>query len=115
MRFYGIVGFWLESVEIRPGVWKPDIVEKTYVGEVRRNARRFQSTENQTDDLIINNQISIIADLYANEHLHSIRYVEWKGVKWKVSNVTIDYPRLTLELGGVYNGPKSVRATRDTL
>ncbi len=35
----------------------------------------------------------------------NIRYVEWRGVRWTVSNVEIYAPRLTMYLGKVYNGP----------
>lgn len=111
MKFYGVIGFWVRSVEEKPGIWKNCIVEKPYVGDVNRNVSKFQSGENQNDDLAINNQISIIADLYARTNMHAIRYVIWNGVKWKVSNVTINYPRLLLELGGVYNGPDKIMST----
>lgn len=107
MKFYGIVGFWEgdEEVEDSPGIWKPKIVEKKYTGEVIRNNRRFQTaTDQMNDDLVINNSISILSDLYMKQHWGSIRYVIWNGVKWTVSSVEVSYPRLTLEIGGVYHG-----------
>lgn len=106
MKFHGFVGFWNGDREVKPGIWKPDIVERPYYGDVLRNNRRFQSTEQQNDNLTINNQISILADLYAKENFHSIRYVVWNGVAWKVDSVDISYPRLTLEIGEVYNGER---------
>lgn len=107
MKFCGIVGFWVGEAEDedRPGVWKSLIEERPYFGDVLRNTRRFQSSDKQNDDLIVSNQISILSDLYAQQNWNSIRYVVWNEVKWKVTSVEVSYPRLILEIGGVYNGP----------
>lgn len=105
MKFSGVVGFWTGDKEVSPGVFKPDIKEVSYTGDVTRNYRQSQSVSNQVNDnLNVNNQISILSDLYIRENWPSIRYVVWNGVKWKVNTVEVGYPRLTLELGGVYNG-----------
>jgi hypothetical protein len=34
-------------------------------------------------------QISIVADAYANDHFFAIRYVEWAGVLWTVTDVEV--------------------------
>lgn len=106
MKFSGKVGFWLKDVETKPGVYKPEIIEKSYTGDVLRNSRRFQAAENQqNDNLQITNRLSIISDLYMQQNWPSIKYVSWNGVNWSVSSVDISsYPRAILELGGVYNG-----------
>lgn len=106
MKFSGKVGFWIKDVEIKPGVFKPQIIEKNYTGDVLRNIRRFQSVENQqNENLAVNNKLSIISDLYLQQNWGSIKYVSWNGVNWQVSSVDIgSFPRIILELGGVYNG-----------
>lgn len=104
MKFSGKIGFWDEDIETSPGIYKPDIVERPYFGEVSRNNRSFQTGSSQNDEFQINNQISIISDLYAQQNWASIRYVLWNGVKWKVRSVVVEYPRLTLEIGGFWNG-----------
>lgn len=104
MKFYGNIGFFDGSKEIKPGVFKPVIVERLYSGNVNWNNRHFQPSENQNDDIRLNNQISILSDLYSQENFSSIRYVVWNGVKWRVTNVEVNYPRLILTIGGVYNG-----------
>lgn len=114
MRFSGIIGFQDGEKEISPGIWKQKIVEKPYLGYVLRNNRRYVYTDKQNPDLITTNQISILSDLYARQNWQSILYVVWNGVKWKVSNVDISYPRLTLDLGGVY-GENERRTTQDSL
>lgn len=105
MRFYGKIGFWeeLDEKEVKSGIWRPVIVEKTYRGEVLKNLQRIQSGEFQNDDFNVSAKIKILADLYLNDRQDSIKYVEWKGIKWKVISIEPDYPSVILELGGVYN------------
>lgn len=102
-KFYGIIGF-AETVETAPGVWTENIVDYNYFGDIIRNARRLQSSDQLNDDINISNEISIVADPYANQNFHSMRYVEFMGAKWKITNVEVRYPRLILTVGGVYNG-----------
>lgn len=102
-RYCGMIGF-ATSVETAPGVWEKQIVERKYYGDKYRNTRRLQSTNQLNDDIVVNNEISIVADPYAYENFHSILYAEFMGVKWKASNVDVQRPRLVLTLGGVYNG-----------
>lgn len=67
--------------------------------------RRLAPGETLNDDISVSNQISIVADEYADKFFHAIRYVEWSGALWTVSLVTVQRPRLVFELGEVYNGP----------
>lgn len=104
MKFYGIVGFLEEESEKSPGIWRPTIVEKQYIGNVHRNTRRYDyGNDKQNPNLTVSNQISILSDLYARQNWASICYVIWNGVKWKVSSVDIEYARLVLTLGERYN------------
>jgi len=105
-KFYGEVGYG-ESVETAPGsgVWEDQITEFQYYGDVIRDTRRLREGEYLNDDLSVGNSISIVADAYASEHFHAIRYVKWAGTLWKISEVEVQSPRLLLRLGGVYNGP----------
>ena len=102
-KFYGKIGYAI-SEESVPGVWVERIVERSYYGDVIRNIRRLQSSENLNDDINVSNEISIVADAFANQNFHSMRYVEYMGTKWKVSSIEVKYPRLILSIGGVYNG-----------
>lgn len=102
-KFYGPVGY-VETAETAPGVWKDQVTEHNHYGDVLRITRRVQSADKSTDDIVINSQISIVADPYVTDHLQHIRYVKFKGVKWEVSDFDIQYPRIILTLGGVYNG-----------
>ena len=104
-RFFGRVGYVEDPVETAPGVWVDSIVERSYFGDVIRNARTIREGENLHPDLSVENTISIVADAYANDHFFAIRYVEWAGALWTVSSVEVQSPRLLLRVGEVYNGP----------
>lgn len=105
MRFCGNIGYGT-TVESAPGVWADDIVEKKYYGDVVRNTRQARSGEQLNDDLNVSNSVSVVADAYAMNHFFNIRYVEWQGSLWRVSNVEVQAPRLVMQLGEVYNGPR---------
>lgn len=106
MRFHGKIGFGeTEESSSSPGVWVETIVEHLYFGDVVRNTRKLTDGEHLNKDLSVGNSISIVADAYASEHFFAMRYVEWQGSLWTVSDVEVQAPRLLLQLGEVYNGP----------
>ncbi len=108
-RFFGKIGF---AVKPREGTGEDEgivkeqpVIERPYYGDVYKNTRRFENGSDINDDLQVNNQISIVADAYAQTHFFAMKYVVWMGARWKVSNVEVQHPRLILNIGGVYNGP----------
>ena len=101
MKFYGPVGY-ATTVETRPGVWEEQIIERFYSGDVSSVRRRLDG-QKVNDDVNISNQISIVADPFAFENFTSMRYVEWMKQKLKITNITIETPRITLEVVGLYN------------
>lgn len=103
-KFFGSIGYG-ESVMQSPGVWVDQIVERQYSGDIVRNTRQLTQGENVNPDISVGNSISIVADAYANDHFFAIRYVEWAGALWTVTDVEVQRPRLLLRLGEVYNGP----------
>lgn len=106
MKFHGKVGYG-QTMEMSPGVHEDVIVERFYFGDVTRASRQIAQGENLNSDLSLGNAISIVADSYVTENFFNIRYVEWRGVRWTVSNVEIHPPRLLMHLGEVYNGPSA--------
>lgn len=105
-KFYGPVGY-AETVETAPGVKTEQITERMYSGDLIRNVRRLESSDKLNDDINIANEISIISDPFARKNFHKMRYVGFLGSLWKVSSVEVQYPRLILTVGGVYNGKKA--------
>lgn len=102
-KFCGNIGF-INTVEKDPGCWEEEIVERKYYGDLVRNSSRFQASGGVNDNITITNNISIVADPYANENFQHIRYVVFLNAKWRVTNVEVERPRLILTIGGVYNG-----------
>ncbi len=102
-KFYGSIGYAVTE-ETTPGVWEERITERVYYGDLTRNTRKLQSTEQLNENVNISNEISIIADPFAYENFHLMKYVEFMGAKWKIISVEVQYPRLILTIGGVYNG-----------
>lgn len=105
-RFYGEIGYG-ESVEspVGSGIYEDLITEVAYRGDVIRNTRKLEEGEGLNNDISIGNSISIVADEYAANHFHLIKYVTWMGVRWTVPSVEVRHPRLILTVGKVYNGP----------
>lgn len=101
-KFFGKIGY-IDTVESEPGYWEEKAIEREYYGDITRNTSRYQQDGHVNEDIVVNNVLSIVADPYANKNFQHMRYVEWMGAKWKISNVEVQYPRLLLTLGGVYH------------
>ena len=103
-KWYGVIGY-AQTAEKAPGVYVDEITEHKYFGDIIKNTNRWSSSsDSANDDLNINNQLSIIAEPFAYQNFHSMKYVEFMGAKWKILSVEVKYPRLILTVGGVYNG-----------
>ena len=101
-KFCGVIGYVITN-EIEPGVYVEEVIESEYYGDVIRNTRRLREAAKVNDDINISNQISIVADPFANNNFHAMRYIMFMGVKWKITEVEVQYPRLILSIGGLYN------------
>lgn len=105
MKFYGKLGY-IASVEVTPGRHEERVIrEDDAFGDVIQYRRRLTSTDQQNDNLELGNEISVLMDPFAQAHFHELRYVLWQGVRWNTKTVTVQWPRMRITLGGVYNGP----------
>lgn len=104
-KFFGKIGYGISS-EKAPGVWVDTIVEYPYYGDVVRDTRSTRSGDKVNDDLTIGNSFRIVADPFVWENFHAMRYIEWMGSLWKITEVEAQTPRLLIRVGGIYNGPK---------
>lgn len=106
-KWFGKIGYFA-TAEVTPGYWEESVVEKDYFGDALRVSSRLQSNSNTTnDDISINVQISLIGDPFAYANFSTIKYAEYMGTKWKITSVDVQFPRLILNLGGVYNGQQT--------
>lgn len=102
-KWFGKIGY-IVQVQTAHSVWKNQDEDREYFGDVIRNTSRWSSNPNSTnDDLNIDNQISIVADQFAYQNFHSMKWIEFMGAKWKIAKVEVQHPRLILTIGGVYN------------
>lgn len=100
-KWSGNIGYACQK-ETTPGVWEEKIIVRKYYGDLIRNNRTLANIGQINDKIMINNSISIVSDPYAMTNFHMMRYVEFMGNKWTVSNVDVEYPRLILSLGSIY-------------
>lgn len=105
-KWFGKIGYG-KTVETSPGIWEEKITVLEYFGDVIDNSRGLHSGDKVNSDITVSNKISIVSDPYAEDNFHSIRYVEFMGANWTVSNVLVKRPRLILTLGGLYNGEQA--------
>lgn len=105
-KWFGRIGY-AEQLETTPGVWEEKIVERNYYGDVVRNYRKLEPSGEVNDNINVSMEISIVADPYAIRNFHAMRYIEYMGSLWKLSNVEVNYPRLILQIGGLYNGQQA--------
>lgn len=101
-KFFGVIGYGTVT-ETAPDVYAEAVTEREYFGDITRSSRRWETGQQVNDNLQLDNTISIVADPFALQHFSEIRYIVWNGAKWKVRNVEVQYPRLILTIGGVYN------------
>lgn len=102
-RYFGNVGY-VFTTETAPSVYVENAVERPYYGDEIVINRRLDKGEGVNDDVEIGNKFSILADAYAYENFFAIRYITWMGQRWKVSKVTVQRPRLLIDVGGLWNG-----------
>lgn len=102
-KYHGKIGFIIFK-EDSPGVWVEESIEREYKGDVVKNYRRWDnSNDGINKNLNITNSITIIADDFMINNSHFLRYAEFMGSYWSVNSIELDRPRLILELGGVYH------------
>lgn len=102
-KFYGEVGY-VTSVITSQGVYQNKPEEYSYIGDILRNNKHWDSTDHLNDDIRLGHTISILADEKAYEDYYKIRYVKIHGQAWRVTNVEVKRPRILLYIGGLYNG-----------
>ena len=102
-RFQAVIGYAVQK-ETSPGVWVDEITEKKYNCDITKNIKRAQNSEGVNDNVSVSNSFSILADHYSTANFLKMKYLVWMGSKWKIDSVEINYPRLSISLGGIYNG-----------
>lgn len=100
-RFSGKLGFVITR-ETEDGVWLEDVVELPAKGTIRSLYVRNDNSSSINTNLRLTNEISVLMDTKIKTYLETLKYVVWKGSKWEVQSISVNYPRLTINLGGPY-------------
>jgi len=102
-KWFGKIGYAVTK-ETSAGIWENAITERSYYGDLTTDYRQRQNSGAVNDNLVLANVLSILADPFAVENCSNMAYAELMGTKWKISKVEVQYPRLLLSLGEVWNG-----------
>lgn len=102
-KYFGKVGYALPEESAPDVISYNNIIERPYYGDVIKATQKNDNGEGLNDDFNISEDISILADEFAYTHSHFIKYAILYGIKWKVKSISVNRPRITLTLGGVYN------------
>lgn len=100
-RFSGKLGFVMTR-ETEEGVWLEDKIEIPVKGAIRSLYIRNDNNASVNSNLRLTNEISILLNSKIQTYLETLKYVVWKGSKWEVQSIGVNYPRLTINLGGLY-------------
>lgn len=88
--------------ETEEGVWLESHVELPAKGTIRNLYVRNDNSSSANTNLRLTNEVSILLDSKIQTYLNTLKYVVWKGSKWEVQSIGVNYPRLTINLGGLY-------------
>lgn len=102
-KYYGKIGYVMTE-ETVPGVWSEKIIERNYYGDVTKNYRNMNSNNEINNGFTISNTFSILSDDFALNNLCYMKYIEYMGLKWNITSIDIQRPRLNISIGGLYNG-----------
>lgn len=100
-RFSGKLGF-ITTTETEEGVWLENVIELPTKGTIRSLYVRNDNNSSVNTNLRLTNEVSILMDSKIQKHLEALKYVVFKGSKWEVKSIGVNYPRLTINLGGLY-------------
>lgn len=101
-KFCGKIGYAFTK-EAEPGVWEEVIEEHDTTGDMLKNTARVNINNSINDKVTSNNVVSLIADPYMLQNQNHIKFIRLMGIAWLVTSVEVQYPRLILNLGGIYN------------
>lgn len=111
MRYCDYIGFVTTTeTPADSGIWRSIPTERLLYGNVISNSVRVkdQSLGGTNKDISLSNKLSVLADDYALSNIGSIRYAKFMNVTWEVTDIDVsELPRITLTLGGVYNGEQA--------
>lgn len=105
-KWHGKIGYGITK-KTGPGVFKTEMTFRESNGDILRNTAQSDNSDKVNDDFRISGSISVVADAFINQNFQFIRCAEFMGAFWKVTKADVQYPRIVLTLGGIYNGKQA--------
>ena len=102
-RFSGKIGY-VEHEETSPSVYTDVVTERQYYGDLTRQFDKWGSGDGVNDNITFGQKISVVADPYLYDNAHNMRYVIFRGIKWKIRDFEINRPRVIISIGEEYHG-----------
>lgn len=108
-KFSGILGVRI-GWETKNGLSTPVIKTYQIYGDLLQNSYRNNQGQEINDDIKINNRFSFIAppelltmfsELSTNQEMGM--YIQYFGIKLKISEISFNPPRVTCHAGGIWN------------
>lgn len=94
--------------ETAHSVYRDDQDIRTYEAFVNRvMVRPVVQDDSSVEDVQLSNQVSFLTDWYSTKYIDNIRFVKWRGNRFRVRSVTWQYPRIVLEIGAPYPNDES--------
>lgn len=102
-KFSGLVGYVTQS-ETSPGVWSEVENAVMMKGDVLRQSSNSQNDDKVNSDISLSHRVSLIGDAYSFGNYYNIKWIEIDALKWEITSIEIQRPRIIVSLGGVWNG-----------
>lgn len=104
-KYCGKIGFVTTTESTtNPGVWFETATERKVYGDVIKHSLRLQEPDKVNSDLMLSNTFSIVADSFIKENIGYMKYISYMGHNWLITSFDVAYPRITVSIGGKYNG-----------
>lgn len=107
MRYSGKIGY-ANQTETAPGVWEDAITERDVLGTVEQRTEVLDSGSSVLPEYRITTSISVLCDGVLKENYDNLRYITYMGKRWAIGSAVMQWPRLVVYMGVVYNGPLPV-------
>jgi len=105
MKWSGNIGYsTTEEDPANSGIYVQKVIERHYYGDLLENRFKIQGSNQVNDDHLFLNRFSIVADQFALSNFHSACYITYNGIKWKISGIDVQPPRMVISVSDVYNG-----------
>ena len=94
--------------ETTKSVYRDDQVIRSYQAFVNRvMVRPVVQDDSSVEDVQLSNQVSFLTDWYSTKYIDNIRFVRWRGNRFRVRSVAWQWPRIVLEIGAPYPNDES--------